>query len=150
MKALAAVAALAMLFACGGSSGNDDGGSNTTGPTNDSGTPNDAGQDGGTTPDAGQDAGTSDGGYTIGGFFTFYYSTLSGGQLVLATPGQPDLVNPPNPFHFANRVPTGTHYDVTITQVPTNNTCTILDGGTGVVGTDNVTSINLSCAIMLP
>lgn len=146
MKTLAAVAALALLFACGSSSGNDDGGSKTTGPTNDSGTPNDAG----TTRDGGQDAGPSDGGYTIGGFFTFFYSTSSGGQLVLATPGQPDLVNPPNPFHFANRVPTGTQYNVTIVHVPTNNTCTILDGGSGVVGTDNVTSIHLSCAIMLP
>jgi hypothetical protein len=139
MKALAALAVLAMLSGC-------DNSSNNGGGNNDSGTNHDAG----TGSDAGQDAGPPDGGYTIGGFFTFYYSTLSGGQLVLATPGQPNLVNPPNPFHFANPVPTGTAYQVTIVEEPTNNNCSIIDGGTGVVGTDNVISIDVSCAIQLP
>jgi hypothetical protein len=145
MKALAAVAGLAMLFACGGDSGSSDGGNNNTGG-NDSGTGNDAGTN---------DAGTG-GGYLIGG------RILTGGAngLVLQTPGEPNLAIPLQSyqpgFQFANRVPTGTHYNVTVASQPVTPqcggicTCTILDGGVGIVGASDVSNVLVACAIMLP
>ncbi len=146
MKALAAVAALAMLCACGDSSGSNDGGNNNTGGNGDSGTGNDAGTN---------DAGTG-GGFLIGGRIL----TAGASLLVLQTPGEPNLTIPASyqpGFAFANRVPTGTHYNVTVASQPPstacNNaicTCTILDGGVGVVGTTDVADVLVACAIMLP
>lgn len=144
MKASATLAVLALLLGCGSSGG----GTNEGGNTNDAGTPGDAG--------TGGDAGTSGGGYLIGGAIL----TAGANGLVLQTPGEPNLaiVAPYQPaFAFANRVPTGTHYDVTIASQPTtqqcNNavcTCTVLDGGVGIVGTADVTDVQVACAIMLP
>jgi hypothetical protein len=91
---------------------------------------------------------TVQGGYTIGGFFSTVPGVNSG--LVLATPGEPNLLNPPQPFTFANPVPTGTAYNVTIATQPTNGTCTVLDGGVGTVGTSNVSNVEVACAIELP
>jgi Putative Ig domain len=87
-------------------------------------------------------------GYTIGGFFSTVPGVNSG--LVLATPGEPNLLNPPQPFTFANPVPTGTAYNVTIETQSSGGTCTVLDGGVGVVGTSNVSNVEIGCAIELP
>ncbi len=140
MKALTAFAALAMVLGCGSSSGTDGGGN-----------PNDGGtkSDGGTSSDAGS------GGYLIGGTLL----TAGASSLVLATPGEPNLTIPNSyepPFAFANRVPTGTAYNVTIFRQPQSPpctgvcTCVILDGGVGIVGNADVTSVLVACAIQLP
>ena len=139
MKALTALAALTMVLGCGSSSGTDDGGN-----PNDSGTKSDGG-----TSDAGS------GGYRIGGTLL----TAGASSLVLATPGEPNLTIPNSyepPFAFANKVPSGTAYNVTIFSQPTSPpctgvcTCVILDGGVGVVGNADVTSVLVACAIQLP
>ena len=115
------------------------------------GNPNDGGtkSDGGTSSDAGS------GGYLIGGTLL----TAGASSLVLATPGEPNLTIPNSyepPFAFANRVPTGTAYNVTIFSQPPSPpctgvcTCVILDGGVGVVGNADVTSVLVACAIQLP
>jgi hypothetical protein len=144
MSARCALAIAAVLCACGSSSGDATGSNGGTG--------NDAGNvvhDAGTTADAGS------GGYLIGGRIL----TAGASGLVLQTPGEPQLTiaqSYPPGFAFANRVPTGTAYDVTIaSQPPTPGcggicTCTILDGGVGTVGTTDVTDVLVSCAIQLP
>jgi hypothetical protein len=148
MKALAAlgvlVAVLAIAVACGSSSG--DGNNNNNG-----GTGNDGGNNG-----TGNDGGTGGTGHLIGG--TILTAGASG--LVLATPGEPNLTIPNSyqpAFHFANPVPTGTSYNVTVVSQPSTSncngaicTCGILDGGVGLVGTTDVTTVEIVCAIMLP
>jgi len=144
MKALAALTVLAMLSGC------DNGGS--SGGNNDSGTNNDAGTgtDGGTHNDGGTV------GYQIGGAIL----TAGATGLVLATPGEPNLTIPHSylpAFHFANRVPTGTAYNVTVFSQPSSSdcnnaicTCSIIDGGVGIVGTSDVDTVQVTCAIQLP
>jgi hypothetical protein len=97
---------------------------------------------------SGTDGGTGSVTYTIGGFFSTVPGVNSG--LVLATPGEPNLVNPPQPFTFATPVTAGTAYNVTVATQPSNGTCTVLDGGVGTVGTSNVTNVEVGCAIELP
>jgi hypothetical protein len=131
MKHLAALSAL-MIVACGSS----------TDTTTDSGN---------SPPDAGsQDAGTGGSGFTIGGTFSSYGAA----GLVLGTSGEPNLTIPSpagQTFAFANKVPTGTAYAVTVVSQPsgTGATCTVTNG-TGTVGNANVTSIVVGCVIQLP
>jgi hypothetical protein len=112
---------------------------------------------GSTTPDSGTpDSGSGGTHYTIGGLI----QTAGANGLVLATPGEPNLtiVAPYNPpFAFANAVVSGTAYNVTVFAQPTSSdcggalcTCTVNDGGVGVVGSANVTSVLVSCEIELP
>jgi hypothetical protein len=120
------MAVLLLLAACGPSSGTD-----VT-----------------TTPDGGS---TADGGlalYAIGGSFLI----PAGKQgLLIATPGEPALDDPPNVWQFANKVPTGTAYDVTIEAQPGGGTtCAVIDGGVGTVGEEDVTTILLTCRTQLP
>ena len=88
--------------------------------------------------------------YTIGGYLPFGGANDTG--LVLATPGQPNLDVSGNTFVFANGVPSGTAYDVTIVHQATCTgcTCALIDGGVGVVGTANVGNILVGCAVALP
>jgi hypothetical protein len=147
MKVLGTLGVLAMLLACGSSGSGTNEGGNTNDAGN-SGTPGDAG--------TGNDAGTSGGGYLIGGTIL----TAGANGLVLQTPGEPNLAiglqSYLPAFQFANRVPTGTAYNVTVASQPVTPqcggicTCTILDGGVGVVGTADVTDVQVACAIMLP
>jgi hypothetical protein len=79
---------------------------------------------------------------------------------VLQTPGEPNLSiglqSYPPQFQFANRVPNGTNYNVTVATQPVTPqcggicTCTILDGGVGTVQGADVTNVLVACAIMLP
>jgi hypothetical protein len=127
------------------------------------GSSNDNGTDGGNSPDAGgaspdggpQDSGngnTTDAGplYTIGG--TVFGSGGMQNGLTLTTAGEPNLVTPGSTWAFANAVPSGTSYNVAISAQPSNGTvmCSITDGGVGVVGSSNVTDIQIGCAIQLP
>jgi len=148
MKALAALgvlaAVLAIAVACGSSS--DNGNNNNNGGT---------GSDGGSNG-TGNDGGTGGAGYLIGGKIL----TAGANGLVLATPGEPNLQIPvatyQPPFNFANRVSTGTAYNITIVSQPvTPNcggicTCYVIDGGVGTVGVTDVSSVLISCAIQLP
>jgi hypothetical protein len=107
---------------------------------------------GNTTPDSGTpDSGSGGGGFTIGGVI----QTAGAGGLVLGTAGEPNLTIPSSyepPFAFANKVPSGTAYDVTIVSQATCTgcTCTIVSGASGTVDNANVTSVLVSCAIQLP
>ncbi len=150
MKTLVTVVALAMLAGCGSSSGTN----------NEGGSPNDAGNigtpsDAGSGSDAGTGSDAGSGGYLIGGAIL----TAGASGLVLATPGEPNLTIPLSyqpAFEFANRVPTGTAYNVTIVSQPVSPacggicTCAVIDGGVGTVGTSDVTSVRVACAIQLP
>ena len=142
--AAAVVAAvLAVALACGSSS--DNGGNN-----NNNGTGNDGGNN-----NNGNDAGNG-ATYYIGGAIL----TAGANGLVLTTAGEPNLqiVAPYVPaWHFANKVPTGTHYDVTVASQPSQAncngaicTCSVIDGGVGVVGTQDVDTVQIACAIQLP
>jgi hypothetical protein len=88
--------------------------------------------------------------YNIGGYYL-------GGQppaptgFVIATPGEPDLTDPGQPWRFANPVPSGTAYHVTVLQQPGHGTtCRVLDGGVGTVGTSDVTTVELLCLTGIP
>ena len=89
------------------------------------------------------------GGYTIGGTT----SGLAYSGLVLSTAGQPNLTVPAlaATFTFANQVPTGTAYNVSIVTQPSPASCTVSSGtGSGTVGSADVTSIAITCTIALP
>lgn len=81
--------------------------------------------------------------YSIGGTITWL--TVSDG-LVLGTAGQPDLSvsNGQASFNFANRVPSGASYDVTIATQPVPGGCAIAHGSGIVTGAD-VTDIAVTC-----
>jgi hypothetical protein len=142
MKACVALLAALLIVACG-SGTSPDGGN----PTPDGGNP---------TPDGGAPDGGGGTHYTIGGLI----QTAGASGLVLATPGEPNLTIPASytpPFAFANAVASGTAYDVTVFAQPTTSdcggalcVCTVTDGGVGVVGNANVTSVLVSCVIELP
>jgi hypothetical protein len=53
-------------------------------------------------------------------------------------------VNSSGPFSFATKLASGAAYNVTISTQPTGTTCTV-NGGSGVVGAGDVTSISVNC-----
>ena len=88
--------------------------------------------------------------YNIGGYYLEALTPPANG-FVIGTPGEPDLTDPGQPWHFANQVPSGTAYDVTVLQQPHDGaTCRVLDGGVGTVGTSDVTTVELLCLRALP
>jgi DNA-binding beta-propeller fold protein YncE len=87
--------------------------------------------------------------YTVGGTIT---GTLTGTGLTLKdTVSGHTLLVPANSATFAivPAVNSGASYNVTITGQPASptETCTIASGAAGVVGTSNVTSVVVHCAI---
>lgn len=82
--------------------------------------------------------------YAIGGTI----AGLTGSGLVLASPGQPDLVVSAGAtsFAFANAVTSGTTYAVTVVQQPTNpaQTCGVASG-TGTVHAMDVDGVSVTC-----
>lgn len=81
--------------------------------------------------------------YAVGGTVT----GLSGEGLVLRQNGGDDLpVTVDGTFTFATELATGTDFAVTVAAQPTNpqQTCTV-SGGTGTVGTADVTSVTVEC-----
>ncbi len=79
---------------------------------------------------------------SVGGHLT----NLTGAGLVLATTGEPDLTVPAasTGFTFAQKLPPGTAYDVTVKHQPTAQHC-IVDGGAGAIVDSDVTTIEVSC-----
>ena len=78
--------------------------------------------------------------YSIGG-------TVSGlsGTVVLQDNGGDDLsVSGNGPFTFSTPVASGAGYSVTVKTNPAGQTCTV-SGGSGTVGSANVTSVSVSC-----
>jgi 6-phosphogluconolactonase (cycloisomerase 2 family) len=89
--------------------------------------------------------------YSIGGNVI----GLAGTGLKLATSGEPNLsvVAPaelglPAPFTFANKLPSGTSYNVSVVSQPTNSsqTCTVTSTGAGALNAADVTNIVVNCA----
>ena len=79
--------------------------------------------------------------FTVGGSV----SGLSG-TVVLQDNGGDDLsVAASGPFTFATKVATGAAYSVTVKTNPSGQTCTVA-GGTGTMGSANVTSVAVTCA----
>ena len=82
--------------------------------------------------------------YQIGGAIV----GLTGNGLVLSTAGQPDLVvlAGATSFRFANAVPAGSPYLVTVASQPTNpeQRCT-MSNAVATVGSADVTNIGVSC-----
>jgi len=79
--------------------------------------------------------------YTIGGQIT----GLVGQGLTLANGGDSLSPDPGDQsFDFNTAASPGTSYDVTIQLQPAGQSCTVL-GGSGVVGTDAVTDIQVNC-----
>jgi hypothetical protein len=79
--------------------------------------------------------------FTVGG-------TVSGlsGTVVLRDNGGDDLsVTANGPFTFATKVASGSAYSVTVKTNPSGQTCTVT-GGSGTMGSANVTSVAVSCA----
>jgi len=79
--------------------------------------------------------------YSIGG-------TLSGmtGTVVLLDNGGDNLTLSSNgAFTFATAVAQGTTYSVTVTNNPTGQTCSVVNGS-GIVGSGNVTNVAVTCA----
>ncbi|HEX8780053.1 MAG TPA: kelch repeat-containing protein [Nocardioides sp.] len=83
--------------------------------------------------------------YSIGGTI----AGLTGSGLVLATPGQQDLVIAPGQaaFAFANEVASGTAFAVTASTQPSDPTqaCAVV-GGSGTVGAADVTTVSVTCS----
>jgi trimeric autotransporter adhesin len=48
-------------------------------------------------------------------------------------------------FHFAERLPPGTSYTVTVATNPVQHTCVVDGGGNGTVADDDVTSVSVAC-----
>lgn len=81
--------------------------------------------------------------FTIGGTV----GGLAGSGLVLQNNGADDLsINTDAPFTFATAVQTGRPYNVTVARQPTGpaQECSVTNGS-GVVGSDNVTNIEVRC-----
>ena len=90
------------------------------------------------------------GGSGTGGTTTTYSvgGTVSGlsGTVVLQDNGGDDLsVTASGPFTFATKVASGSPYNVTVKTNPSGQTCTVT-GGSGTVGSADVTSVAVSCA----
>ncbi|RPH68183.1 MAG: hypothetical protein EHM78_19715, partial [Myxococcaceae bacterium] len=80
--------------------------------------------------------------YTIGGTV----NGLVGAGLVLRNNGGDDLAVTANgAFTFATSLTSGSTYSVTVRTQPTGQTCTV-SGGSGTIGSSNVTSVSVSCA----
>lgn len=141
------VALLGTAMACGGS----DNGGNAGGSGGGTGGGTAGGTGGGTAGGTGGGAGggASGSGYAIGG-------TISGPSngVVLSDPGEPDFTFTSNTsaFTFANKVPAGTAYQVTVKSVPSGSgeACAVTDGGTGTVGSTDVASVAIRCTFTLP
>jgi len=79
--------------------------------------------------------------YTIGGTA----SGLAGPGLVLRNNGGDDLaVTSSGPFTFASSLTSGSAYAVSVLSQPSGQTCAV-SGGSGTVGSANVTSVTVSC-----
>ena len=82
--------------------------------------------------------------YSVGG-------TVSGlsGTVVLQDNGGDDLsVGGNGAFTFATSLATGAAYNVTVKTNPSGQSCSV-SGGTGTVGTANVTGVAVTCAALL-
>lgn len=84
--------------------------------------------------------------YAMGGLV----HSLTASGLVLATAGQSDLAVPPGAtaFAFAQKVPWGTAYAVTVKTQPAGQTCTVVNG-TGTVANSDVNGIVVECGLPL-
>ncbi len=84
--------------------------------------------------------------FTVGGTVT----GLSGPGLVLRNNGGDDLaVATSGTFTFTTPLMTGNGYAVTVRTQPSGQTCTV-SGGSGTVGTSNVTSVAVTCTTNPP
>lgn len=88
--------------------------------------------------------------YNIGGYYLYALPPAATG-FIIGTPGEPNLTDRGQPWHFADKVPSGTAYNVTVLQQPNNGTrCHVFDGGVGTVGASDVTTVELTCVTALP
>src|SRR5262245_17263225 len=79
---------------------------------------------------------------TVGGMV----SGLAGSGLLLRNNGGDDLfITGDGPFTFANRVATGSGYDVTVASAPALQTC-IPGNAAGTAGATDITDVTVTCA----
>ncbi len=80
--------------------------------------------------------------YTVGG----NVSGLSGSGLKLQLNGANDLaIAADGAFTFANALPSGSSYAVTVGTQPSGQTCTVANGS-GTIGSANVTTVAVTCS----
>lgn len=142
LRCLAVALAATALTACGGSGGSGD----ATGTGGSGGAPASGGS-GGSTDGGG--TGTDGGGattYTVGGTL----SGLNGGTLVLQNNGGGSLsLTADGGFAFGTGLASGATYGVTVLTQPSGQTCTV-SGGSGTVGSADVTSVSVNCKAGYP
>ena len=78
--------------------------------------------------------------YTVGGTV----SGLTGSGLTLHNGTDTLGISAAGPFTFPTALPSGSPYAVSISNQPAGQTCTV-SGGSGIVGSENVTSVAVSC-----
>jgi len=86
--------------------------------------------------------------FTVGGTITGLAATGGAQSVVLENNGGDTLSVAANgPFTFATALPSGAQYAITVKTQPSSppQTCTV-SGGTGTVGTGNVTGVVVNCA----
>jgi hypothetical protein len=141
LRCLAITLTATALVACGGS-----GGSGDATATGGSGGSTDGGGNGGSNNGGG--TGTDGGGattYTVGGTL----SGLSGGTLVLQNNGGSLSLTADGGFAFGTGLASGATYGVTVLTQPSGQTCTV-SGGSGTVGSADVTSVSVNCKAGYP
>ena len=81
--------------------------------------------------------------YAVGGTI----SGLAGPAVLQNNLGDNLTVNAAGAFTFASPVPSGASYDVTVLQQPNTpaQTCTVTSGGSGRVGSGNISSVSIAC-----
>lgn len=124
----------------GSVTGTKDGGAGSDGGKSGGDSGSDRGSDGG---DASNEGGTGGGSFTVGGTV----SGLSGTGLALNDGNGDDLAVTANgTFTFGHPLPSGTVFSVTVKTQPTGpvQTCMVA-GGSGTIGSANVTSVSVNC-----
>lgn len=70
---------------------------------------------------------------------------VAGPGLVLANAGEQLAVDAEQEFEFVNPVAVGANYDVTVVSSPPGQTCTVVDGGQGVMVDGGVDDVLVEC-----
>jgi len=88
--------------------------------------------------------------FSIGGSVSWPSSGVSG-SVTLATNGESAPVTfPAKTFTFPTKLATGTTYNISVSKQPTGGTCTVTSGGSGKIGSSNITNVVVTCKATAP